>query len=151
MGCLALDLGRADGLTDMATRQNLIGLGLPVPLANRMCDASDGLIQITAQGATQASAYQLSTGQNAVLITATSGGAGVNLPVIGTDQGAMMGDNVIITNALSASVIVYASGANTTITQLGASISAATGVSVSSYKVGEYFAASSSTWVGQMS
>ena len=135
----------------MALKQNLMGLGLPAPLANRMGDALDAGPVITAHGGTQASAYQLGGSQYVTVINATSGGAGVSLPTIGGDNGALLGDDFVIAlNVAGGSAIIYAPGATTVITQAGAPISAATGVSVSADKVGQYWAVSPSTWAGQM-
>ena len=67
----------------MATKSNLMGLGLPAPLANRMGDCLEAGTSVTAQGATQASAYQIGGTQYVVNVTASSSGCCVSLPTIG--------------------------------------------------------------------
>jgi hypothetical protein len=135
----------------MATKSNLMGLGLPAPLANRMGDCLEAGTSITAQGATQASAYQIGGSQYVVNVTASSSGCCVSLPAIGGDNGALIGDDFVITlNMSGGSCTVFAPGASTVINQGGAQISASTGVSVSAYKVGTYVAVTPSVWAGMM-
>lgn len=133
----------------MATKQNLMGLGLPAPLANRIGDVADGAVLVTAAGASQASAYQIGGSQFVVVANASSGGMGVSLPSVGGDNGALIGDDFVISNVYGGSVIVYAPG-SAVIYQNGVSTSGATGVSVSLAKIGTFYPVTPSVWIGQM-
>ena len=133
----------------MATKMNLMGLGLPAPLANRMADASDGAILVTAIGASQASAYQIGGAQALVIVQGSSTGLGVSLPAVGGDNGALLGDDFTISNIYGGSVIVYAPG-SAVIYQGGVSTSGATGVSVSLAKLGTFYPVTPSVWIGQV-
>ncbi len=142
----------------MATKSNLMGLGLPAPLANRMADAPDGTaIYATATGSSQGSAYQIPGAQAFTVVTATGTGQYLSLPSFGGDNGALVGDNYIILNMMTtASVVVCAplstAGSASAIIITGSSSTAgSTGTSVSVNRAAVFYAITSSTWFGMLS
>lgn len=142
----------------MATKSNLMGLGLPAALANRMADAPDGTaIYATAVGVTQGSAYQIPGAQGLTVVNATNSGSSVSLPSFGGDNGALVGDNYVILNLIAtASLTVFAplstAGSASAIIISGSSSTAgSTGTSVSVNRAAVFYAITSSTWFGMIS
>ena len=135
----------------MATPDDLLGLGLPPFLARLIGNPNDTVIS---SGATAASATKLRGGNRHYLVTASNSGSGLLMPQVGGDLSvaALNGDVMMITNLLSASVVLYfantVKGSATTIYVDGASVAGATGVSVATAKPLLLRPVSASTWIG---
>lgn len=135
----------------MATAVQLMGVGMPPILAHLIGHQND---VFTSQGSTYASANKVQGGNRHILITASNSGSALAMPQIGGgDVGSCtLGDNMIFTNILSASVVLLFNttslGSATTIYVDGASVTGLTGVSVASAKPLLLRPVSVSTWVG---
>lgn len=140
----------------MAKKSDLMGLGMPPGLANRI--AQEPAV-INSQGASLASATQLGGTQFLVSVTGSNSGSGVALPAIGGEgigQGALLGDDFIINNQLGATICVYANtatGASTsaTISISGTNITGSTGVSIASQKTATFYPITATSWLGLLS
>lgn len=132
----------------MVTKVELMGLGMPYPLANRL-----GVTPTitSAFGATAASAAQIGGVQYLTLVTATNTGSGLKMPQVTGDSGCLPGDTFIVQNNLTASVIIYAvnNAAGSAVTFYGNGVSAAgtTGFSIPSGMMAMMWPVNTSTWV----
>ncbi len=130
----------------MAKKTDLMGLGMPFALADRL--ATDPST-ITGGGGSIGSATAIGGDQYLVSVTASTGSTnGVVLPSIGGANGCLLGDDFIINNQTASSVIVYAAGATTTISQGGSNTSGTTGISVSVHKSMTLYPITASSWLG---
>jgi hypothetical protein len=133
----------------MARQQTVRGLGLSFLLSRFLADTSDTQ-NLTASGASQASAAAIPPDQFVAYVNATNTGSGLILPGITGDFWAGncdIGDDFTIINTLGASVVVYAKGNNTFIDVAnGASTAGSVGVSVGSLKARIFMPISASTW-----
>lgn len=128
---------------------DLQGLGVSPLLAARTATGGTGPIPITPVGASYASGTKL--GATQFLVTANGATATViSLPPIGSDNGALIGDDYIINNQGSSSVLVFAStsvyismGGSLTVTQRVQSHTSATFFPVSST-----YTAGAANWIG---
>lgn len=131
----------------MAKKSDLMGLGMSPFLARRT--ATDPQT-VTAQGGSIASALPLGGDQYFVSVIASNGGAGLALPAVGGDNGALLGDDFIINNQLTASITVFGP-ANTTISISGVNNSLSTGIGLSTHKSLTAYPITSSAWLGILS
>ena len=127
----------------MAKKSDLMGLGMPVFLSQRMATEPS---QVTAAGATRASATVLGGDQYLVCVTGTNGGVGLQLPQVGGSNGCLLGDDFII-NALNATASVYP-GSGVTISVGAASYSTGTGVVVELHTATTFYPITSTQWIG---
>jgi hypothetical protein len=134
----------------MSTPVTLLGLGLPVYIANLV---GTQLVSATSQGAAIGSATTI-PGANTLMYTTTSNsGSGFVLPAVTGDVNkANVTDRVVVANLQAGSVVVYgattAQGSATTIFISGNSVTGTTGASVATGSVVEFFPISVSSWVG---
>ncbi len=135
----------------MANGEDLIGLGFPHFLSRMMGGHND---VVSSQGSTIGSATPLLGGYRHYLVTASNSGSGLKMPQVGGDIGvaALRGDMWMLTNLLSASVVLYfantVKGSAVTIYVDGGSVVGTTGVSVAAGKPLLLRPISASTWVG---
>lgn len=135
----------------MAKKQDLMGLGMGPFLAERMADVADGAILVTAAGASRASAYQIGRSQYLVAVVSTNGGAGINLPPLGGDFGAFLGDPFTLhNNGGNGAVTVYAP-VGTSVYQSGAVISGSGGLTLASGFTMQMQPMTVSSWLGILS
>ena len=85
----------------MATAQDLIGLGMPWPLANVLQQTP---ILTSAVGATAGSAYQMGPSPMEVVVSGTSA---VALPQVGGQSGITLGVPYAVANLTSAAISVF--------------------------------------------
>src|SRR5215467_13828147 len=115
----------------MATKANLMGLGVNAFQAQRF--ATDPTL-VFASGASTASATAIGGSQYLTVVTTTSAaGSGIALPQVGTDNGALLGDDFIINNQVASSITVFGP-AGTTLSIAGVNNSLSTGVGLSTHK-----------------
>lgn len=93
----------------MSLASDLMGFGLPDKLAIQIASAGNGPLTITAAGSAFSSATRIQAHQYLVSCTNTTGANGLSLPVVGGDQGCLLGDDFIINNAGTTSLQVFAS------------------------------------------
>lgn len=133
----------------MARSVDLMGLGLQPFLARAI---GDDPILATAAGATQGSATQLNGTNSVVFVNASNSGSGVQLPLIGGTNGALLGDDIKIANLLTAAIQVYSAnnglGSAVQIYIDGGSITGTTGFSVTSGKSVILTPITVSAWIG---
>jgi len=127
----------------MAKKADLMGLGMPIFLAQRM--ATEPSV-VTAAGATRASATVLGGDQYLVCVTGTNGGVGVQLPQVGGSNGCLLGDGFTI-NGLYATASVYP-GSGVTISIGAASYSTGTGVPVEINTATTFYPITATQWIG---
>jgi hypothetical protein len=130
----------------MPKKSDLMGLGMPVFLAQRMATEPS---QVTAQGATFASAKQVAGDQYLISVTGSNTGMALKLPYVGGDgigYGALLGDDFII-NALYGTCSVYA-GSGVTISIAGANYASATGVTVEAHTATTFYPITATQWLG---
>jgi hypothetical protein len=128
----------------MPKKVDLMGLGLPPLLAERM--ATEPTIAV-AQGGTRASASIIGRSQYLTCFNASNSGAGAVLPVLGGDQGALLGDDFIINNQITGGMTLYAP-TGFAISMAGALASGSGGVALSSHTTTTLYPVSASTWIG---
>ena len=132
----------------MATPENLMGLGMPPFLAERV---GGGVTFISAEGATAGAAKQI-PGKPGVYVV-NAGTSGVALPLVGGDSinsGALLSDSFVIAN-IAASLVVFAvnnaKGSVVTFYGNGISTAGTTGVSLVSGWQATFRPISVSTWI----
>jgi len=132
----------------MAKKSDLMGLGLPVFLAQRL---SNEPAVATAVGATINAAYVIGGDQYLTfVITASAANAGVVVPAVGGEgamNGALIGDEFKIVNMSAAAVNVWVNDCTSFLVG-GVSVSGSVGVSVSVGGGIVCYPITSSTWVG---
>jgi hypothetical protein len=126
----------------MAKKSDLMGLGLPVFLAQRMATEPS---QVTAVGASRASATTLGGDQFLTVVVGTNSGVALQLPQIG-GNGCLLGDDFIV-NALAATASVYP-GSGCTISVGAASYSTGTGVTVELHTATSFYPITATQWIG---
>lgn len=133
----------------MATKTDLMGLGMPPALANNL-----GFTPViaTAAGAAVGSATQIGGKQYITFVNASNSGSGLRMPqVTGDEQGALLGDEFNIFNALSANIVIYAANTaqGSAVTFFGNAASAAgtTGFSIATGQMVTMFPVTVSTWM----
>lgn len=131
----------------MARKTDLLGMGVNPFQARRM--ATDPT-PFTSSGASKASAALLGGDQYFVYVNASNAGSGMQLPPVGGDNGALLGDDFIIHNFLSATIQVYGP-TSSTIYISGVSASASAGVSIQPAFTATFWPATASTWLGLVS
>jgi hypothetical protein len=127
----------------MASKVNLMNLGLPYALANRL--ATEPVIA-TAQGGTRASAATIGGTQFLTCYNASNSGAGAVLPVLGGD-GCLLGDDFIINNQIVGGMTIYAP-TGFAISMAGSLQSGSGGVALNSHTTTTLFPVTASTWIG---
>jgi len=104
---------------------------------------------VTAQGASRASANGIIGHNAAAYVIASNSGSGIVLPSVGGDvtatSGALVGDDQYVFNLLSASIVVYAP-TGMTFTGDGASTDGATGISVASHRGAQFKVLTATTY-----
>jgi len=129
----------------MATKANLMGLGVNAFQAQRF--ATDPTL-VFASGASTASATAIGGSQYLTVVTTTSAaGSGIALPQVGTDNGALLGDDFIINNQVASSITVFGP-AGTTLSIAGVNNSLSTGVGLSTHKSITAYPITTSSWMG---
>lgn len=132
----------------MAKKADLMGLGLPVFLANKL--ANDSVVA-TAVGATIGAAYVIGGEQYLTyVITTSDANAGVAIPAVGGSgalAGACLGDEYKVVNMGAAVANVYVKTCTSFLVG-GVSVSGSVGVSVSVGGAIVCYPISASTWVG---
>ena len=131
----------------MATKSNLMGLGVSPLQARRM--ATDPQL-FTVQGGTLASAAPIAGDMYFISVIASNAGGGCQLPVIGGDNGALLGDDFLINNQLTASITVYGP-TGSTISISGNNLSGSAGFGLSTHKSVTVWPITSSSWLGILS
>jgi len=131
----------------MATKENLIGLGVPAILADRI---GTNPSFVTAYGASPASANPI--GGSQFITVVMTGTSSLRVPQIGGNDGALVGDEFWVVNLTAASIKVYALstylGSAVTFYQKGTSVVGATGMSVEAGGSVILKPVTMSTWVG---
>src|SRR5215472_7566409 len=129
----------------MATKQNLMGMGVGPILARRQATDPQTAIAV---GSTAASAFQLGGDQYFITFTSTSAGQGsVTLPAVGGDNGALLGDDYIINNQTGATMEVFGP-TGTSISISGQNQSLSTGISLASHSSLTLYPITASSWMG---
>lgn len=135
----------------MATKLDLMGLGLPAALAN----IQGGGARVVTAGAGGSSALNGSAtqiGPNDYIVIAATGTSSVALPAIGGPTGCLLGDEFTIVNATAAAINVFAlpnpAGTAVTIIASGASQTGTTGTIVSTLTAALFVAYTSTAWGG---
>jgi hypothetical protein len=131
----------------MATKANLMGMGVSPLLARRQ--ATDPQT-ITAAGGSLASATGIGGDNYFVSVIASNTGAGLLLPQVGTDNGALLGDDYIINNQLTASITVFGP-VGSTISISGVNVSGSAGFGLSTHKSVTLYPITASSWLGIVS
>ena len=127
----------------MAKTSDLMGLGMPVFLAERLAEEP---VAVTAYGTTMGSYYSLGKRRVVAVVEATtSDTAGVKLPRIGADTGCLIGDSYTVFNLSTVGITVFASGSATFIAS-GVSSSGNTGITVSVYTGSTFYPLSATQW-----
>ena len=130
----------------MARKVDLIGLGFPPFLASKL---ANDVATVTLQGSSVGSALALATDAGTIVVTGTNAGAGGVLPSMNPGNvnqvGASPGDELIVNNQISASVIIYAPSA-ATISGGGVNTAGTTGISVGSHKSTRFIILTASSW-----
>lgn len=127
----------------MANIGNLIGLGMHPFLARAI---TGSIREVTAGGASLASATQIPNDAGVAYVIATNSGSGLKLPAITGDNGVLLNTRVVVFNFLGAGIQVYASN-SCTITGSGASASGDTGVSVATCNGLEFWPITTTSWI----
>jgi hypothetical protein len=91
----------------MSLATDLIGLGEQPLVAQRTSNGGIGPLTAVAIGTNYATGYQMKGAQYFVEITSGSG-AFVSLPIVGSDNGALLGDNFVIINNAGGTVTLAA-------------------------------------------
>lgn len=131
----------------MAKKSDLMGLGMSPFLARR--SATDPQT-VNSQGASRASATQIGGDQYFVSVIGSNSGSGIALPSIGGDNGALLGDDFIINNQLTATIQVYGP-VGSTISVSGNNVSGSAGFSLASHFTATIYPITSSSWLGIVS
>ena len=92
----------------MTQPADLMGLGLPPLLAEKIADAG-ATLTVTAAGSAFASATRLQVAQNMVTCSNANGTLALGLPVVGGDTGASFGDQYVISNTGTTSIQLFGS------------------------------------------
>ena len=92
----------------MALAVDLMSLGSPPLQSLHGASGGNGPLTITAAGTTYANSTKIQAEQ--YLVTSNSAtGTSVGLPVIGSDNGALLGDVFVVNNSGSSSLFIFAS------------------------------------------
>jgi hypothetical protein len=96
----------------MTLSSDLTGLGVPPLQAERMSTAGVGPITVvpTGVGGSYSTGYQIKNAQYLIYLPSVANGGfngSLSLPPIGSDNGALIGDDFVICNGLSATVSIY--------------------------------------------
>lgn len=115
----------------MATAANLIGLGMPSPLAARV---GMHIQAVTCAGTSAGTATQIPGRQGIYYVLASNSGSGIKLPQLGGNNGANLGDEITISNQQGATIAVYSAnngnGSAVTLVGNGGAIAGTTGMSL---------------------
>ena len=125
----------------MAKKSDLMGLGLGPFLSNVLAKDSFNTV---VTGTSNGTSTQIGGTQYLVAVTATNGGNYLGLPTVNSLNNCLVGDEFVITNLSTSSVIITQSGTGVIIAS-GASINATTGVSVASLATALVYVLSAST------
>lgn len=132
----------------MAQKQDLMGLGLPAPLARRLATQP---VTVTGVGATRASAFQIAGDAYLISITSSNSGTGTVLPTVGGDPaagaGALLGDDFIINCQIVGGCTLYGP-TGTSISMNGANASGSGAVTLNSHTTTTFYPITSTSWLG---
>jgi hypothetical protein len=132
----------------MARKSDLMGLGENPFLAALQATDPTGSVNLTAVGASRASAYQIGGVQYLTSFSASNSGAGAALPAVGGATGCLLGGDFIINNQIVGGMTVYGpAGSSISGGSGGALVSGSAGVSLSSHTTATFYPISASTWV----
>lgn len=112
----------------MSMATDLQGLGVPPLLAERTANAGIGPITVNVQGSIYTTGYQIRNAQYLIYISSVSPTGVLSLPVIGSDNGALLGDDFVVANGTAAAVSIYPPS---TVSIIGAGTSNAAGTPIS--------------------
>lgn len=129
----------------MARKLDLMGIGIP---------AQQALYQATEPSTLAASGSSLAScvaaapiGGQQYLVAVTSGTSGVALPSIGGFNGALLGDDFIVNNQTSATIVVFAPG-GVTISSGTSNQTGTTGTSVAAHTATTFYPITTTSWLG---
>jgi len=127
----------------MPKKSDLMGLGMPVFLAQRMATEPS---LVTAAGVTRASATPINGDQYLVVMIGSNAGGGFQLPSIGGQNGCLLGDDFTI-NALYATASLYP-GPGCTISIGAGSYSTGTAVPIELHTASSFYPVTATQWIG---
>jgi hypothetical protein len=90
----------------MSLDQNLMGLGLPGPLAQRIASGGTGPIAVTPKGSSYATSQLIGGKQFVTFVSGAATAAWVGLPVVGGDSGPDFCDDFTIHNGNTGTLTV---------------------------------------------
>jgi hypothetical protein len=93
----------------MSLASDLMGLGVSPLLAARTAQGGIGPLTITAAGSSFATATRIQCQQYLASCSNADGTVALSLPVVGTDNGALLADDFVINNAGTTSLRVFLS------------------------------------------
>lgn len=129
----------------MSLDQNLMGLGMPNALAQRVASGGTGPLAVTPKGSSYATSQLIGGKQFVTFVSGASTSAWVGLPVVGGDQGPDIADDFVIHNGNSTNLTVgIASGV--TVNIAGAQVTGQ--FTVSGFKTSQLWVVSSTQWMG---
>jgi hypothetical protein len=131
----------------MATKANLLGMGMASQLARR--SATDPQT-FTASGASAGAAAAIGGDNYFICVNATATGSGVRLPPVGGDNGALLGDDYIINNQVTATIQVYGP-VGSTISISGSNQSGSGGFGLSTHNSVTLWPITATSWLGILS
>jgi hypothetical protein len=131
----------------MNLASDLMGLGVSPLIASRTSNGGSGPITITAAGTAFASATRLGCTQYFVTCTTAggSGGAAISLPVVGTDNGALLADDFVVNNATATQSLTIFASSGVAISVGGTNTSSTT---VSVHTSMTLYPVSTTQWIG---
>lgn len=131
----------------MALPTDLTGLGMSAWLAQRMAatDGGKSSLVIAAAGTTQADATAIGGNQRTVAVTSGTGGAA--LPARGGANGALLGDEFMVSNVTSSSITLYGQVGDS-LNWGGSNIAGSVGIAVAAHTTTVCRIVSSVQWVG---
>ena len=131
----------------MALASDLMGLGVAALQAQRTANAGLGPLTITAAGSAFASATRLGCSQYLTSCGNASGTNGIALPLVGTDNGCLLGDDFIINNLNSTNSLLIFTSTGVALS-VGGSNNSGTGTSVQVHTTLTCFPISTTQWIG---
>ncbi len=126
----------------MSLSSDLTGLGVSPLVAARTATAGIGPLTIVASGATFASATRIQCCQF-IVTNSTTGNGSVSLPPVGSDNGALLGDDFVINNAAGSILVFCSSGVTISVAGSNqASVGLSSHISLACYPI------STTQWIG---
>lgn len=128
----------------MAKKSDLMGLGESFAIARRMATEPS---QANSQGASRASATVIGGDQFFISVTGSNSGSSMVLPGIGGDTGALLGDDFIINNQITATIQVFGP-TGTTISVSGNNVSGSAGIDIQTHTTMTFYPITATSWLG---